>query len=285
MMSAYRKWWWAILIVLAVATAPAFAGTMKLAWDPVPGASGYNVYYGTSPNNYSNVIDVGNATQTTLNGITDCQDYYVSAKAYNGPALSAEYADEVSGWAKPVVSGGATISAVQGDQFTLDVSGTNFKSGAQFLIDTTSIPSDQSGTPLVRVQNPAILGCSQAQALVTVDPSGPGARAMEIGTFAFNIQIVNPSGIYGNRTANLVVGYDPFRTDMNRSDAMTKDRVDGKDLAWLAYAHGTNEGDPRWNADADLNGDGSVDGQDLSLMAVGFGMCWNGSNWSAAACP
>lgn len=284
-MTAYRRLGWTILIVLAATTAPAFAGTIKLAWDSVPGATGYNIYYGTSPNNYSIVIDVGNTTQTTLTGITDCVDYYVSAKAYNQAGEGAQFADEINGWARPVVAGGSTISATQGDQFTLDVTGANFQSGAQFVIDTASIPADQGGTPLVRVQNPAILGCNQAQALITVDPLGPGSRAMEVGSFNFDIQVINPGGIFGERQANLVVAFDPFRSDMNRSDAMTKDRVDGKDLAWLAYAHGTNEADPRWNPDADLNGDGWVDGQDLSLLAIGFGQCWNGSGWSAIACP
>ena len=108
---------------------------------------------------------------------------------------------------------------------------------------------------------------------------------MEIGTFSFNVQVVNPGGIYGTRSTNLVVDFDPYRSDINRSDAMTTDRVAGKDLAWLAYAYGSAEVDPRWNPDADLSGDGFVDGQDLALLAVGFGQCWNGSNWSASACP
>ncbi len=108
---------------------------------------------------------------------------------------------------------------------------------------------------------------------------------MEVGTFDFDIQIVNPDGIQGSRNTNLVVAFDPYRSDLNRSDATTTDRVDGKDLAWLAYAHGSAEGDPRWNPDADLSGDGLVDGQDLALLAVGFGQCWTGSNWSATACP
>ena len=273
-----------ILAILTTFFGPIFAGTMNVAWDPVPGASGYNLYYGTSPSNYSNVVDVGNTTQTTLT-INDCADYYVSAKAYSAFGESTQFSNEVSGWARPVINTGGTVNATQGDQFTYNISGANFQSGAQVVIDTASIPTDQNGTPLVRVANPAILGCNQAQALITVDPLGAGARAMEIGTFSFDVQVVNPDGIYGTRSTNLVVGFDPYRSDMNRSDAMTTDRVDGKDLAWLAYAHGVGEGDPRWNPDADLSGDGFVDGQDLALLAVGFGQCWNGSNWSALACP
>ncbi len=274
----------AVLAILTTFFGPLFAGTMSVAWDPVPGAYGYKLYYGTSSSNYTNFVDIGNTTQATLT-INDCVDYYVAAKAYNSAGESALFSNEVSGWAKPVLNTGGTINATQGDQFTLDVSGSNFQPGAQFLINTASIPSDQNGTPLVRIENPAILGCNQAQALITVDPLGPGARAMEVGAFGFDVQIVNPDGISGTRSTNLVVAFDPYRSDMNRSDTMTTDRVDGKDLAWLAYAYTAGEGDPRWNPDADLNGDGFVDGQDLALLAVGFGACWDGSNWSASACP
>ena len=275
-------------LIVAVAVAFSFgaasAGTIKLAWDPTPGASGYQIYYGTSPGNYSNVVDVGNTTQTTLTGIADCVDYYVAAKAYNGSGESAQFSSELAGWAAPRVTSNATLNATQGDQFTLDVTGFNFRSGAQLQVDTSDIPTDQGGTPLVRVDNPSILDCNNAQALVTVEPTA-GGRAMEVGTFDFDVSVTNPSGVLGVRNTNLVVAYDVVRTDLNRSDTMTADRIDGKDLAWLAFAHGAAEGDARWNADADLNGDGFVDGLDLALLAVGFGGCWNGSGWSGSACP
>jgi hypothetical protein len=272
-------------ILLVSAIAPVAAGTINVAWDPVSGASGYRVYYGTSPGNYTDVVDVGNNTQAALSGIGDCADHYVSAKAYNGNGESAQFATEVAGWAKPQIATGGTIAVTQGDQFTLDIDGANFQSGAQLLIDTASIPTDQNGTPLVRVANPAILSCNRAQALITIDPLGAGSRAMQLGTFAFDVEVVNPDGISGARSASLVVAYETFRSDLNRSDSMTKDRVDGKDLAWLAYAHGSAEGQARWDPDADLNGDGQVDGQDLALLAVNFGQCWTGSGWSGTACP
>ena len=99
---------------------PLFAGTMSVAWDSVPGASGYKLYYGTSSSNYTNVVDIGNTTQATLT-INDCVDYYVAAKAYNSAGESALFSNEVSGWAKPVLNSGGTINAMQGDQFTLEV--------------------------------------------------------------------------------------------------------------------------------------------------------------------
>ena len=274
-----------IIVTSALLAPESAAGAINIAWDPVPGASGYNVYYGTSPNNYTNVVDVGNNTSTTLNGINDCVDYYVSAKAYNSSGESAQFSNQVSGWGKPQLNVAATLSATQGDQFTLNINGANFKPGASLLIDGSSIPQDLTGASLVRIENPAILNCNSAQALITIEPNGAGARAMEVGSFPLDLEIVNPSGIRGQRGANLVVNYDSTRTDLNQSDTETTNRVDGKDLAWLAFAHGAAEGDPRWNADADLNGDGFVDGQDLALLATSFGQCWNGTGWSGNACP
>ena len=41
------------------------AGTMAVRWDPVAGASGYRVYWGTAPGQYTNQTTVSN-TSTTL---------------------------------------------------------------------------------------------------------------------------------------------------------------------------------------------------------------------------
>jgi len=48
-------------------------------------------------------------------------------------------------------------------------------------------------------------------------------------------------------------------------------RVDGRDITIAARAFGTRPGDPRWNLDADINGDGKVDGRDLVMIARNFG--------------
>jgi parallel beta-helix repeat protein len=48
-------------------------------------------------------------------------------------------------------------------------------------------------------------------------------------------------------------------------------RVDGRDITIAARAFGTRPGYPRWNPDADINGDGMVDGRDITLIARNFG--------------
>ena len=72
---------------------------------------------------------------------------------------------------------------------------------------------------------------------------------------------------------------------MNRSDDVTRNRLDGKDTVWMARAFGVQEGDALYQPDFDLDGDGWVDGEDLAYLASNLGGCWNGTDWSVAACP
>jgi hypothetical protein len=48
-------------------------------------------------------------------------------------------------------------------------------------------------------------------------------------------------------------------------------RVDGYDLISFELAFGAKLGDPRWNPAADLDGNGIVDGMDLTILAFHFG--------------
>jgi len=119
--------------------------------------------------------------------------------------------------------------------------------------------------------------------LVTVEATARGFRAMEVGGFTVGADVQNPDGVFGARSLALEVTYDSARADINRSDLSTQDRVDGQDLTWLAYGHGHLEGEPRYNPDADLDGNGEIDGNDLALLATDFGLCRSGNAWTA--CP
>jgi hypothetical protein len=48
-------------------------------------------------------------------------------------------------------------------------------------------------------------------------------------------------------------------------------RVDGADLILLSAAFGSTPSDSNWNPDADLNQDGAVNGQDLTILAMHYG--------------
>ncbi len=85
-------------------------GEVVLYWHKVPGASGYNIYYGLSPKNYiytaPNLGDTNNFTVTHLAGKT----YYFAVQAKNGcaaGALSNEWAGRAGG-------GGTALAAATG---------------------------------------------------------------------------------------------------------------------------------------------------------------------------
>jgi hypothetical protein len=264
---------------------PVTAGTIGLRWDPAQNAAGYRIYYGQSAGQYSNSVDVGNVVEAEIVGLDDCTTYYLAVKAYNTAGESTDFSNEIAGWSRPEISSFTPSTAAQGSQHTLDIMGANFESGADLILETADIPTDSEGNPLVVIENVNILSCNHLQALMTVEPSARGFRAMEVGDFTVNMSVCNPSMVYGSRSAGLEIAFNASRSDINRSDATTTDRVDGKDLVWLAYAYGASEGESYYNPDADLDGDGMVDGVDLAYLATSFGMCWNGASWSATACP
>ena len=269
-------------VVLAGAVS---AGTISLRWDALSGAAGYRVHYGTAAGSYGSVRDVGSATSTTLTNLTNCSNYYIAVKAYNSQGESATYSNEVVGWSRPEIASATPTTVKQGDRLTLNVNGANFQPGATLDYDIAGLPTSLAGDLLVRVENVGVVSCNQMQAQIVVEPTTAGLRAMEIGAFTVNLDVVNPDTVFGASTAPLNVEFAEPRADVNDSDAATANRIDGKDLVWLAYAFGTGEGQPKHNHDADLNGDGFVDGEDLVLLATRFGGCWTGTGWSAGACP
>ena len=274
-----------LLFGLLLIPAPALhAGTICLAWDAVSGANGYRVYYGTSAGQYTDFEDVGSSTRIDLEGLDDCTTYYLAIKAYNQNGESASFSNEVSGWPRPQLTSLAPGEFEQGAQVTVDLLGANFQQGAELLIDGSALPTDAADNPLVRLENISVLSCSRIQALITVEPTVRGLRAMEVGDFTLQLEVRNPDTVFGARSEPLEVVFNASRADINRSDATTTDRVDGKDLSWLTYSHGSSEGETYYNPDADLDGDGQVDGVDLSWLAARFGQCRDGNGWSENAC-
>lgn len=273
--------------VLAVLCAQGFAwaGTIDLAWNPVAGATGYRAYYGTSPGQYTGVQDLGSGTSGALTVPGNCTTYHVAVKGFNTQgAVSANYSNEVTGWAHPVVTSLSPTFVKQGDQLTVNIDGANFDSAAAIDVKVANVPQDLQSNDLLVISNSQAVSCTRIQALVSAEPGARGQRAMTLGTFALDLDVVNPDTVFGGGTRNLEIRFDEARADINRTDSSTTDRVDGKDLAWLAHAFNTTEGGGMWLADSDLDGDGRVDGDDLAMLAARFGMCWASNAWSDGAC-
>lgn len=66
-------------------TPPPSTSSATLTWNAVTGAtvSGYKVYVGEVPSQYTRTINVGNVTSSTVNSLTVGKNYYFAVTAYN----------------------------------------------------------------------------------------------------------------------------------------------------------------------------------------------------------
>ncbi len=268
----------AILLALAAAAAPAAAGTVTLQWDPVADARGYRVYYGAQSGDYTQMMDAGASTVVSVSGLADCTTWYFSIKAYNSVGESAQFSNEVAGWPQPRIDAASPGSAIQGTQATLELTGSNFQTGATVEIDNQN----------VLFRSASAISCTRLQMLFDVEPTAQGARPAQIGAYA--VTVTNPDRVYVTRPAAFRIEVDPHRFDVDRDDPDARDRLDGRDTVLLARSFGERElldggrVNPSYVADQDLDGNGWIDGDDLAYIASFLGRCWNGSGWDAAAC-
>lgn len=82
-----------VSLVLSSSTTPPPPTTTKsatLTWNAVTGATvtGYKVYVGEAPGQYSRTVTVGNVTSSTVNSLTVGRMYYFVVTAYNGAGES-----------------------------------------------------------------------------------------------------------------------------------------------------------------------------------------------------
>jgi hypothetical protein len=71
---------------------------VTLAWlsSPDSRVAAYHVYYGTAPSTYTNVVDVGNATQATIGGLIESKRYYFMVTAVDALGVESIPSNEVS---------------------------------------------------------------------------------------------------------------------------------------------------------------------------------------------
>lgn len=197
----------AALFVAAALASPALAGSFSVAWDPVADAdlAGYRVYYGTSAGSYTQSVDVGNVTQTTLT-LADCQTWYVAVKAYDTAGnQSATYSNEVSGWARPAVTGVSPNAAEQGRTLSLTLTGSNYQAGSTVVFANSGIV----------VNSVQVNSCSQIVASVTVQ-SGAAVGVS-------NLDVEHVDGVFGTGVGLFTVqaAVAPTVSSTNPADGAT----------------------------------------------------------------
>lgn len=83
--------------ISALAVLPS-SGTASLAWDSSPssGVTGYRVYIGSASGNYTSSVVAGNATTTTISGLTPGVTYFFAVKAFDASGVESAFSNEIS---------------------------------------------------------------------------------------------------------------------------------------------------------------------------------------------
>ncbi len=78
-------------------TANLAATQVELAWDPSvsPSVTGYRLYYGTTSQSYTNVLDVGALTFSTVSNLIPATTYYFAVTAYDVVGLESDFSTEI----------------------------------------------------------------------------------------------------------------------------------------------------------------------------------------------
>jgi len=298
-----RTWLTTMAVISGLAAASGVeAGQIGLQWSPAPGASGYRVHLGPSPGTYTSTIDVGNSTETVLSTVPNCADSYYAVTAYNA-AGESDYSNEVRSWPYPEISSLTPTEVEQGSQFTMTFRGMNFDPSREWevVFDPDPCVEDPAAPggldcPMYYDPNDLVVTCDRVELVPSVEPLAPGVRPAPTGTYRMTLR--SADGAQQAPTRNFVVDVNALRANVNtESSPATELRLDGADLASLLRLY--NQCDPlvvgsscsgadddNYDPDFDFDGDGRIDGSDLAeMMGARWGGCWNGSSWTAAACP
>jgi hypothetical protein len=87
------------------------ADKTPLQWDasPSPDVTGYALFVGEAPGQYTRRVDVGNALTYTFTDLQRGKTYYFAATAYTADGLESDFSNEVSKHVKPIPASPATL--------------------------------------------------------------------------------------------------------------------------------------------------------------------------------
>jgi hypothetical protein len=143
-----------VVLTLAFSTVTpmkACAGQAVLAWDAgtSPDTLGYKLYWGSTPGNYTENLDVGNVTSYTVNSLIDGGKYYFVAKAYDSTGQLSDNSNEVNKTISSIIptnyavtataSGNGTIQALNNTNIATSASGSS-------IVTTVTVTSGASQT-------------------------------------------------------------------------------------------------------------------------------------------
>ena len=238
-------------------------GSVALQWDQGAGdVSGYRVYVSEDAGVFSGGPrearrrsrmreEPAGSRGTTIGGLEAGRTYHMAVTTLDGAGNESGFSEVTSTLAGvlPTVCSVSPDTASQGSSVTVSLFGGNFDGGAAVGLGPGVTVSGVNGSGA-----PGRLQLSvQVGALAPVDSR--------------DVTVTNTDG--GSAT-----GLDLFSValDVGRADVNGSNRIDGGDMVRVAAAFTARVGDARYGTGVDLNMDGVVDGTDLSLLIVHFGM-------------
>jgi hypothetical protein len=260
---AARIWRSLAALALAPLLVGATNGTLNVSWTPnsEPDVVRYWLYWGTASGVYTSSREIlAPATSTTLTGLDPALTYYFALRA--GDLAGNVSALSLEAWAQPraVVGALPTISDVdvqygsslipylmRCDPQTIRVTGTNFQNGA-----------------VVRFTDASIVVASTTFVSSTVLTARVTAGAAT-STGYKEVRVTNPdtgSGtLTGSRSVEVVKNPDFSKNGL----------VGAEDFNALAIAFGSSTGGALYNSAVDMNGNGTINGDDLNRFVVFLG--------------
>lgn len=248
-------------LLASVATMPAVAGELTVAWTPSESReiAGYRVYVGAEPGVYTRIEDAGKNAKIVLRDLEDERTHFVAVKAYDGRGKDVSgFSQELATMPRPRVDSVEPSTLVPGTKAYVVLHGANVDRQAQL----------KARDPRIAVRSAVRAGDGTVIALIEAlaAPSARPSSAVSLAPSSF--QIVNP----GRKAEEF------FRAHPEVVDVDNDNRVDDADLRILQAAFGTKSGDAHYGVPADLDGDGVVDGRDLSRVIARLGTSSGSSN-------
>lgn len=234
-----------LLSVLALSSPHVLAGNLTIAWSPSVDhhAAGYRIYIGSEPGLYTRVVDAGGDVKTTIRDLADERTHFLVVREYDARGTeTGAVSTELASLPAP------RIVSVEPDFV---------RTGAEALVAIEGSNIDPAA--LVRARDPRLIvrGATNAgpgRVIVTVRAVASGEG--EIGIDATSLTVINP----GRKAEEF------FRFHPEALDADGDQRVDQADVRLVQEAFGSSQGGTSYSLAADLDGDGVVDGRDLSRI-------------------